>query len=40
MQSSRQLPANRELNSRIKQLFGRYGIEVPDAATGEAPKEA
>ena len=40
VQRTRQLPANRELNSRIKQLFERYGIEVPDAATGDAPKEA
>ena len=40
VKSRKQLPANRELSSRIKQLFERYGIEVPFATTGDAPKEA
>jgi len=28
------------MNNRLKQLLGRYGVEVPDETAGDAPKEA
>jgi len=40
VKNSKQLSASREMNNRLKQLLGRYGVEVPDETAGDAPKEA
>ena len=40
VKNSNQLSASREMNSRLNQLFERYGIAVPDDTAGDAPKEA
>ena len=40
VKNSKQLSANREMNNRLKQLFDRYGVSVPDEPADEAPKEA
>ena len=40
VKGSKQLSANREMNSRVRQLLERCGVAVPGDPAGDPPKEA
>lgn len=40
VKNSKQLSASREMSNRLKQLFERYGVDIPDDPAGDSPKEA
>ena len=39
VRGSKQLAARREMHNRIKQLFERYGIDVPDSPVPVLPDD-